>query len=92
MGYAKFSVSNLFLQKLSKRNFWGVGSNPLSLGELLVSRGIERQRKQTKLAHFSQCYNDICAKINTLFLTDLRKFSIRADCLSINNVIARDLK
>ena len=26
--YAKFGVSNLFFQKLSKKNLWGVGSNP----------------------------------------------------------------
>ena len=34
--YAKFCDTNFFLQKLSKKNFWGVGSTPPPVKEGLT--------------------------------------------------------
>ena len=34
LDYSKFGVSNLFFQKLSKKNLWGVGSSPLGKGRV----------------------------------------------------------
>ena len=41
--YAKFGVSNLLFQNLSKKNVWGVGSTPL-LGEERVKSVNEGRR------------------------------------------------
>ena len=43
--------------------------------------------QKAKLTHLSQCC--ICAKIDTLFLTN---FQTEADCLSVNSLIDRDPK
>ena len=42
LNYAKFGVSNLFFQKLSKKNLWGVGSTPFGpLGQEGLSKMFE---------------------------------------------------
>ena len=38
--YAKFGVSNLFLQPLLKKNLWVVGSTPLSKGRVKKPLGV----------------------------------------------------